>query len=204
MSLQCLKHGLNRPPTGEALMSPVELLLLALALSIDAFVVSLAATASRRVSGVRATFRLAFHFGLFQFLMPVLGWAAGRTLEKYIVPVDHWIAFGLLAFIGVRMIRSGLGQNPEETPDDPSRGLTLLALSVGTSIDALAVGLTLGLINQDIWWPSVVIGCVTGTVCVIGIRLGTRIHAGFGRRTEVIGGLTLIAIGLKILIDHLT
>jgi putative Mn2+ efflux pump MntP len=185
-------------------MSPLELLFLALALSIDAFVVSLAATASRRVSGRRATFRLAFHFGLFQFLMPVLGWAAGRTLERYIVSIDHWIALGLLAFIGVRMIRSGLRHNPEVLPDDPSRGFTLLALAVGTSIDALAVGLTLGVINLDIWWPSLVIGCVTGTVCVIGIRLGTRIRTEFGRWSEVIGGLILIAIGVKILVDHLT
>jgi len=183
-------------------MSTIEIVFLALALSIDAFAVSLSAAATGRAQGVRATFRLAFHFGLFQFLMPVLGWSAGHTLEPLIAAYDHWITFGLLGLIGIRMIRASLGKIQEEGPDDPSRGLTLLALSIATSIDALAVGLSLAILRTDIWWPSFVIGIVTGTVCLIAIRLGRRLNGAIGRRAEFVGGVILIVIAIRILLSH--
>jgi manganese efflux pump family protein len=181
----------------------IEVILLALALSIDAFAVSLAAASSGRISGGRATFRLSFHFGLFQFMMPIIGWGAGTGLAPYIAAYDHWIAFGLLAFIAVRMIRAALTQQPGETLRDPSRGFHLMALSVATSIDALAVGLALALLDVDIWWPSLVIGIITGSVCVLAIVMGNRLHVRFGRVAEIGGGVVLIAIALRILWTHL-
>lgn len=184
-------------------MTGVEVLLLALALSLDAFAVSLAAASTGRVAGGRAAFRLSFHFGLFQFLMPLLGWAAGTGLAPLISSFDHWIAFGLLLFIAARMIHSAVKHAPGEAREDPSRGVRLLALAIATSIDALAVGLTLGFLDIDIWWPSLAIGLVTGSVCVLAIVLGTRLHVRFGRTAEVFGGLVLIAIAIRILVDHL-
>jgi putative Mn2+ efflux pump MntP len=184
-------------------MSSIEIILLALALSIDAFAVSLSAAATGKASDARATFRLSFHFGLFQAMMPVLGWTAGLALAPVIAAIDHWVAFGLLGFIGVRMIRSSFAPGPAAESEDPSRGLTLMVLAVGTSIDALAVGLSLGLLGTDIWWPSVVIGVVTMVVCLIAIQLGRRMNASLGKRAELIGGFILLIIALRILLSHL-
>lgn len=183
-------------------MSYAEILLIALGLAMDAFAVAIAAGASRRAAGPRAAFRLAFHFGLFQFLMPVLGWLAGQVVAGRIAAFDHWIAFGLLATIGARMIRSGLSSGSDGEAPDPSRGLSLLMLSVATSIDALAVGLSLAVIGIRIWMPSAVIGVVAAILTLLGLRLGHRMGLLFGRRMETIGGLILIGIGLKILIEH--
>jgi len=179
------------------------MVLVAVGLAMDAFAVSLAASASGAAQGPRAVFRLSFHFGLFQFLMPVIGWYAGVKVATYISAVDHWVAFGLLAFVGVRMIRSGLDSGAESYPNDPSRGWTLVALAVATSIDALAIGLSLAMLQVNIWYPSVVIGVVTAGLSLIGIRLGSRLGNAFGKRMEIVGGILLIGIGLKILISQL-
>jgi putative Mn2+ efflux pump MntP len=181
----------------------IEIFLIAVGLAMDAFAVSLIAGAQRRVRGPRATFRLAFHFGLFQFLMPLLGWIAGAKIVDLIAAFDHWIAFGLLAFVGVRMILSGCGSREEPFDGDPSRGYTLIALSVATSIDALAVGLSLGVVRLSIWYPAAVIGLVAGGLSLLGVMLGRKVGAAFGKRMEIIGGLILIAIGLRILFSHL-
>jgi manganese efflux pump family protein len=181
----------------------LEIVLLAVALSIDAFAVSLAAATSGQVTGRRAAFRLSFHFGLFQFLMPVIGWAAGTSVAPYISAFDHWIAFCLLMGIAVRMIHSALRSNPAETRQDPSRGMKLVALSVATSIDALAVGLSLGFLEMDIWWPSLAIGLITGSVCVVAIVMGNQLHVRFGRAAEIFGGIVLIGVAIRILVEHL-
>ncbi len=169
----------------------------------DAFAVSLCANAAGRVCGHRATFRLAFHFGLFQFLMPVFGWFIGASFAGRVEAVDHWIAFGLLAWIGIRMIRAGLDPDGRDDAGDPSRGWTLILLSVATSIDALAVGFSLAMLNVRIWQPSIVIGVVAAVFSVIGYRLGGYVGARVGYRAEVLGGLVLLGIGTKILVDHL-
>jgi manganese efflux pump family protein len=183
-------------------MSILEILFLALALSIDAFAVTLSAAAAGSVTDGRATFRLSFHFGLFQFMMPVLGWTAGLALAPVIVAVDHWIAFGLLSVVGARMIRTGFQESQRDETRDPSRGMTLMALAVATSIDALAVGLSLAFLNTDILWPSLIIGAVTGTVCLVAVKLGRRFRAHVGDKAEIVGGIILIAIALRILIAH--
>jgi putative Mn2+ efflux pump MntP len=184
-------------------MNLFEIFLIALSMAMDAFAVCLSAGAQERTSGPRPTFRLAFHFGLFQFLMPVLGWFAGTTIERYITAFDHWIAFGLLAFVGGRMIISGLNPDADQQTNDPSRGWTLVLLSIAVSIDALAVGLSLGIVGVTIWTPAVVIGVVTGLVSWLGIRLGNKLGEKFGKRMEIAGGIILVLLGIRILLVHL-
>jgi len=189
-------------------MALYEILVIAVGLAMDAFAVSLSAGASGYASTVRPMFRLSFHFGLFQFMMPVLGWYAGSHVAHLITAVDHWIAFGLLVLVGLRMIRSA-GKDPDSISRpgiigvDHSRGFNLIMLSVATSIDALAVGLSLAMLQLDIWYPSVVIGFITAMLSIIGLRLGNRLGVRFGQRMERIGGILLIIIGIRILVEHL-
>jgi putative Mn2+ efflux pump MntP len=184
-------------------MRLAELLCLALALSVDAFAVALAASASGRVAGKRAGIRLAFHFGLFQFLMPVLGWSAGATLVPRIAAFDHWVAFALLALVAIRMIRAA--QRGEHSPrtGDASRGLTLVALSTAVSLDALAVGFTLALLHVSIWAPSAIIGIVAAAVSTAGILVGNNAHGRLGRIAELVGGVILLLIAVRIVVSHL-
>jgi putative Mn2+ efflux pump MntP len=140
---------------------------------------------------------------LFQALMPILGWLVGSTINQWIAPFDHWIAFGLLAFVGIRMIRSGLQDEDEAVTIDPSRGATLIMLSVATSIDAFAVGLSLAVLGVSIILPSIIIGLVAGGMSLLGIFLGGRLGKKFGKRMEVVGGVILIVIGARVVISHL-
>lgn len=172
-------------------------------MAMDAFAVSLGIGTTRQASLPRPIFRLSFHFGLFQFLMPILGWLAGSTIASLIARFDHWIALGLLAFVGGRMIRSGLDPEAEAYPSDPSRGGTLILLSVATSIDALAIGLSLAILQVRILYPSIVIGAVTAALSFTGLLIGHKLGVAFGKRMEILGGLILIGIGLRVLITHL-
>lgn len=190
------------PATLCAPMGLLEITFIAVGLAMDAFAVSLAAAASGRAQGARAWFRLSFHFGLFQFFMPVIGWFAGSRVAPLVSAVDHWIALALLSFVGLRMIRAGLGAE-EQLPPDPSRGLTLVVLSVATSIDALAVGFSLAMLEVAIWIPSVTIGLVTASLSLIGLALGRRLSGRFGRYSAVAGGVLLILIGLRIVLADL-
>jgi putative Mn2+ efflux pump MntP len=183
-------------------MGVLEIVLLAVGLAMDASAVSLAAGASGRARGFRPTFRLAFHFGLFQFLMPILGWLGGELVAGAVAAVDHWVAFALLAVVGGRMIRAGLAPADAPPPGDPSRGWTLVALSVATSIDALAVGLTLALVGVRILLPSVVIGVVTAAMSAAGVQLGSRLGTRWGRGMDLVGGLILLAIGARLVVAH--
>ncbi len=170
----------------------------------DAFAVSLGIGTTQKANQPRPIFRLSFHFGLFQAIMPVLGWFAGNAIALLIAQFDHWIAFVLLAFVGGRLIRSGLDVDGQAYPGDPSRGATLLVLCVATSIDALAIGLSLAILGVNILYPSVVIGVVTAGLSLVGLRIGHRLGKEFGKRMELLGGLVLIGIGLRVLISHLT
>jgi putative Mn2+ efflux pump MntP len=135
-------------------------------------------------------------------MMPVLGWAAGAKLAPLITSYDHWIAFILLCFVGIHMLRPTSGQSSTKNGPDPSRGLLLLTLATATSIDALATGLSLAMLRVDIWVPSAVIGIITATVSLAGIFIGTRLRSGFGRKAEIVGGLILITIAVKIVLAH--
>lgn len=182
-------------------MTWIEVFLIAVALSFDAFAVSLAAAATGYAEGARAAFRLSFHFGLFQAGMPVVGWFGGTILQPIIAPFDHWVAFGLLAWVAFRMLRPKDVASAENQPD-PSRGRTLVLLAVATSIDALAIGLSLALLHLSIWGPSVTIGLVTASASLMAIQIGRGLHLRFGRRAEILGGLILVGIALRIVIEH--
>jgi putative Mn2+ efflux pump MntP len=179
-------------------------LIIAVGLGMDAFAVALAVGARRSTLTFRPLFRLSFHFGLFQFLMPVLGWFCGSQIEQYIRDFDHWLAFGLLGFIGGKMIWESLSSDhTAKAASDPTRKWSLVALSVATSIDALAVGLSMAFLQIDIWAPSVIIGIVAATMTALGMVFGRQLGVRFGKRMELIGGLVLIGIGIKIVIEHL-
>lgn len=170
----------------------------------DAFAVSLGIGTTRQASRPRPIFRLSFHFGLFQFLMPILGWLAGSTIASLISQFDHWVAMGLLTFVGTRMIRSGLDPGNETYSGDPSRGGTLVMLSVATSIDAFAIGLSLAMLRVNILYPGAVIGVVTASLSLIGLLVGHKLGLRFGKSMEILGGLVLIGIGLRVVVSHLT
>ncbi len=181
---------------------------IAFALAMDAFAVSVGVSLSLEGMTKRQTFRLAIYFGFFQFMMPVVGWLAGNSLLKYIQVVDHWIAFGLLLFVGVKMIYESFkrGKKTKEgnVNVDPTKGLSLLTLSVATSIDALAAGLSLAALQESILYPAVVIGLVAFLMTVLGTRLGPPLGQRIGKKAELAGGLILILIGIKILAEHLS
>lgn len=179
-------------------------LLVALGLSADCFAVALSGSiAMRTVSGLQI-FRTSLAFGLFQVLMPALGWLAGRTVVELIATYDHWVAFILLALIGGKMIwesfRSGDSRS-ENT--DITKGILLLTLSVATSIDALAVGLTFAFLEVNIVAAISTIGLVAFVATAIGFLLGRKASNLIGRQAEAIGGVVLIAIGLRILLTHI-
>jgi putative Mn2+ efflux pump MntP len=151
----------------------------------------------------RSVFRLCFHFGLFQALFFLAGYFAGTSIVEAIAAWDHYVALGLLLFVGVRMIREGISREDEEAlRADPSRGWRLVMLSVATSIDALAVGLSFGVLAREVLFPAVVIGVVSCAMTLAGIYLGRRLQASFGGYAEIIGGLILIGIGVKIFLEH--
>jgi putative Mn2+ efflux pump MntP len=184
-------------------MGLVTTFLVAVGLAMDAFAVSLGAGTSRQSNSTRSRLRLSYHFGLFQGLMPVVGWLAGSSIDRFISSVDHWIAALLLAFVGGKMIREGLSADPLVFSEDPSRGKNLVMLSVATSIDALAVGLSLSMLKVHIVTPAVIIGVVTLCLSLFGLLVGNYLGDKFGKNTQVLGGVILIGIGLRILITHL-
>ncbi len=187
-------------------MTFFEIFAIAVALAMDAFAVSIAAGIKLGSIDFRQNFRLAWHFGLFQALMPIIGWIAGLTVRSQIEHYDHWIAFGLLLFVAQGMLREGFKKDEEEeqTPKDPTKGATMVMLSVATSLDALAVGLSLSMLNVSIWWPSVVIGIVAAAFTTAGMHLGRRVSraAAIRRYADCIGALVLLAIGVNILREH--
>ncbi len=186
-------------------MELINTFFLAVALAMDAFAVSIGTGVTLKSVSPRQTFRLAWHFGLFQAMMPVIGWSAGFTVRSRIEAYDHWIAFVLLAFVAQGMLRSAFkGEKPEAEAKDPTKGMTMVMLSVATSIDALAVGLSLSMINISIWTPALIIGLVAGAFTTAGMHLGKVIGsvAQLSRWAEMTGGIVLLAIGVNILREH--
>jgi putative Mn2+ efflux pump MntP len=182
----------------------INTLALALALAMDAFAVSIAAGVALRIVNARQTFRLAWHFGLFQAMMPVIGWSAGLTVRSRIEAYDHWVAFALLVFVAQGMLRSASKEKQAEVAKDPTKGMTMVMLSLATSIDALAVGLSLSMLDISIWTPALIIGVVAGTFTTVGMHLG-KVIGNMGRLSrwaETMGGLVLLAIGVNILREH--
>jgi putative Mn2+ efflux pump MntP len=186
-------------------MGWMSLLALACALAMDAFAVAIVTGLTLNLMTRRHVFRLAFHFGLFQALMPALGWLAGTAVYSFISSFDHWVAFGLLALVGGKMLWGALRKQEDSrlSSNDPTSGCSLVVLSLATSIDALAVGLSLAMLGSPIVVPALVIGIVAASFTAVGMVLGRRIGSIWGPRVEVLGGLILIGIGIKIVIEHL-
>lgn len=184
-------------------MDYISIFAIAVSLAMDAFSVSIVCGLIIDSPGLRHYFRLSFHFGLFQFFMPILGFLIGRKIENIIKDYDHWIAFILLLFIGLKMINDSRSKDESNECSDPSKGFSLVYLSLATSIDAFAVGLSLGLLGNPILLPSVIIGIVCAIFSAIGVYLGDRIGIILGKRIEALGGIILIIIGIKIVIEHL-
>ncbi len=190
-------------------MSTVTLLIIALGVSADAFAVAVGKGLSMPRLHLRTAASIAIAFGLAQALMPLFGWLLGTQLEQFITPVDHWVAFGLLALVGGRMLREAL--HSEDLPGEGTRAgnvmlvrpRELLVLAVATSIDALAVGISLALVEVNIVAAVIVIGAVTCALSFAGVALGQRAGARFRGPAEIAGGLVLIGIGVKILLDGL-
>lgn len=180
----------------------IPVLLIAVGLSADCFAVAISGSLSQKTVSWPQLLRLALSFGLFQAFMPVLGWLAGQTVVDLIAPYDHWVAFALLSAVGIRMVwESFHSKDSYQAKADITKGLTLLTLSVATSIDALAVGLTFAFLAVNIVMASSIIGATALVITASGCLLGVKAGRLTGRRAEAVGGLVLIAIGLKILIS---
>ena len=178
-------------------------LLIAVALSMDAFAVSVVTGASSKKLKARYAFRMAAFFGFFQAFMPLVGLSSSLLVRKYIESYDHWIAFGLLLAVGVKMIYESFKLKSESINFDPAKISVLFVLSIATSIDAFAVGITLSFFTTAFLPTVLFIGLVTFLLSYLGIFIGTRIGHFFENKIQALGGLVLIAIGLKILLQHL-
>ena len=182
----------------------IEIFLIAVSLALDAFAVSVSSGISVPGFGPRQAVKMGLWFGGFQFMMPLLGWLLGSSVSQYIEAVDHWVAFALPAVIGGKMaVESLRGGEEDEAPADLSAG-RLCLLAVATSIDALAVGVSMAFMRVHILSAAAVIGVVAFVLSVVGGLVGKRLGGLFQRRAELVGGLVLIAIGVKILVEHLS
>jgi len=183
-------------------MDFITLLLIAIGLSFDTFAASVSTGLSishiRFWQGVRVALILAF----FQSLMPLTGWFAGKQVASLISDYDHWIAFGLLGALGLKMIYESFEQESKQESVDPLRFTFLVGIAIATSIDALVVGVSFAFMEMNIFWSVFVIGAVTFLVSMIGMLFGKQAGGWFGKKMEIVGGLILIGIGVKILIEH--
>lgn len=183
-------------------MDIITIIGIAIGLSMDAFAVSVTNGFIINKIQFKHAFRIAFSFGLFQAVMPIIGWAAGLTFKVYIESFDHWIAFGLLVIIGIKMIISSKSTK-ENNEQNCTHFPTLLLLSIATSIDALAVGISFALLKMNLFLTITIIGFITFSISLIGVYIGKKTGHFFEKGIEIFGGIVLILIGIKILIEHI-
>ena len=187
-------------------MGFVELLLIGVGLSMDAFAVAICKGLGMSRLNMKQASVIALFFGAFQAIMPLIGWAAGSWLADLITPIDHWVAFALLAFVGGKMLWDAFHEEDDENPDQMDAKLDLkelLMLAIATSIDALAVGITFAFLQTDIVPSVAIIGCTTFVISFAGVAVGHFFGARFEKPATIVGGVVLILIGLKILLEHL-
>jgi len=177
--------------------------LISIGLAMDALAVSLCIGTAGQIDALRGKIRLAAHFGIFQSGMTALGWLSGETVVRYVNRFDHWIAFALLAYVGINLIRSGFDKDRKAFEQDPSTGKVLVMLSFTTSIDAFAVGLSISFLGVPILLSVVMIGIVALLLSALGLFAGVRLGEAFGKRMEILGGLILIGIGMRVIWTHL-
>lgn len=181
----------------------INIILIAIGLSMDAFAVSITSGLAIKNLKINNALKIALFFGCFQAIMPAMGWLAGLSLRNFISNIDHWIAFCLLFFIGIKMIYEAVKINPDKKEVDPLSNYILFLLAIATSIDALAVGVTFAFLKISIPVPVIIIGITTFLFCFFGVFIGNKFGHVFENKIEIAGGVILIAIGIKILIEHL-
>lgn len=183
-------------------MTVLEILLIAIGLAMDAFAVSIYKGLSMKKMSWKKALVVGTYFGVFQGLMPVIGYFLGSTFESLVAKIDHWIAFGLLVFIGANMLKEAFA-NDSENCNDNVDFKTMVVLAIATSIDALAVGITFAFLQANVWFSTIIIGIVTFLISVIGVKIGSKFGNKYERKAETAGGLILIFMGIKILLEHL-
>lgn len=176
---------------------------IALGLSFDTFAVSLSCGVVKTKIIFRDAMRIAFTMALFQGGLPVAGYFLGTTISRYVARFDHWVAFGLLLVLGIAMIAGGLRKESERRVYDFKKFSVLVTMAAGTSIDAFAVGVSFAFLSINIWISGLIIGTVTFLASMTAIRIGKSAGSHLGSKVEIIGGIILAAIGVKILIEHL-
>ncbi|MCU0533987.1 MAG: manganese efflux pump MntP family protein [Hydrococcus sp. Prado102] len=184
-------------------MESLSTVLMALGLSADAFAVSMSSGLLIKNIKINKALKIALFFGVFQALMPLIGWVAGLTFRDFLAQFDHWIIFALLGFLGAKMIYEAL-QDEEEKKFNPLEPYTLMVLAIATSLDALAAGLGLSVIKTPIMLAVATIGFITFGLCFLGVFIGHKFGNLFSQKIEILGGLILIFIGSKVLFEHLT
>ena len=183
-------------------MGVLEVGLIGIGLAMDAFAVSICKGLSMKKMSWKKALIVALYFGIFQGGMPIIGYFLGTTFESFVTTIDHWIAFGLLIFIGANMLKEAFG-NDSENCNDNVDFKTMVILAIATSIDALAVGITFAFLKTNIVLAALVIGIITFAVCILGVKIGNKFGDKYERKAETVGGLILIFMGIKILIEHL-
>lgn len=189
-------------------MTVWEILLIGLGVSADAFAVSMCKGVEMKKIIWKYALLIALFFGGFQMIMPLIGWGAGSLFQKYITEFDHWIAFGLLLLLGGKMIYDGIFDKDEKKEGEEDKPLklglaTLLVMAIATSIDALAVGVTFAFLSVNIWLAVGIIGATTFTFSLVGVGIGVKVGDKFRNKAEIFGGVILILLGVKILLEHL-
>lgn len=183
-------------------MGVIEILLISLGLAMDAFAVSVCKGLAMKKMSWKKAIIIGLYFGVFQAVMPTIGFFLGTTFERFITNIDHWIAFILLVGIGINMIKEAFDEESENRNDKVDIK-TMLVLSIATSIDALAIGITFACLKMHILIPVITIGVITFIISVIGVKIGNRFGDKYEKKAEIMGGVILILLGTKILLEHL-
>ena len=183
-------------------MTIIEIVLIAIGLAMDAFAVSVCKGISLKKMDWKKATIIALYFGIFQAVMPVIGYCLGAAFETLVTKIDHWIAFILLLLIGLNMLKEAFGKE-EECCDESVNFKTMVVLAIATSIDALAIGITFAFLKTNILISAFLIGIITFIVCILGVKIGNKFGDKYQRKAEVIGGFILIFMGIKILLEHL-
>lgn len=183
-------------------MGFVEILVISICLGMDSFAVAICKGLSMKKMDWKKAIIIGLYFGVFQAIMPLIGFGLGYNFEHVVTNVDHWFAFIMLVAIGINMIKEALDKKSENWDDD-IRFKTMIILAVATSIDALAVGITFAFLKVNLWFSVIIIGVVAFILSVIGVKIGNRFGNKYEKKAELVGGALLILIGLKILLEHL-
>lgn len=183
-------------------MNFIEILLIGIGLAMDAFAISIGKGLSMKKMNWKKAIIVGVYFGIFQGLMPIIGYYLGYSFENLVSQIDHWIAFFLLGAIGSNMIREAF-KNDEEDRNDSVAFRVMIVLAIATSIDALTIGITFAFLNVDIFTSALIIGITTLLISIFGVQIGNKFGKKYENKSEVIGGLILIVMGLKILFEHL-